>query len=65
MDYEFAKTLVDVRLLQAERLLEWMLGGLDVEAGEAVSCAMGAVRDARSVISGLSSGGSQAPTKSA
>lgn len=65
MDDEFARALVNVRLLQTERLLTWMLGNLDVGASEAVSCALGAVIDARSIISGLDFEGSQAEAASA
>ena len=59
MDDEFGKALVNVRLLQTERLLTWMLGNLDAGATEAVSCALGAVIDARSIIIGLGFEGSQ------
>ncbi len=52
MSEEFAANLVDVRLLQTARLLEWMLENTAADA-EAVSCALGAVLDARSTIGGI------------
>lgn len=52
MSEEFAAKLVDVRLLQTARLLEWMLENTGADP-EAVSCALGAVLDARSSIEGI------------
>jgi hypothetical protein len=52
---EFAKELIDVRLTQTERLLEWMLEQSETDA-EAVSCVLGAVMDAHSTIRGIRGG---------
>lgn len=52
MSPEFAASLADLRLLQTARLLEWLLREADADA-EAVSCALGAVLDARGTIQGL------------
>lgn len=53
---EFAKSLVDVRLLQTAKLLEWMLeqGDADVDA---VKRALGSVMNARDSIDGVRAGG--------
>jgi hypothetical protein len=53
MTTEVAKRLVTVRLLEAATLLESMLGNLDAEQAEVVSCALGAVADARIAIDSL------------
>lgn len=50
---KFASELVDVRLLQTERLLEWMTENVGVELAEAVTVALGAVADARSTLTGV------------
>lgn len=52
MSPEFAASLADVRLLQTARLLEWMLRNVETDV-EAVSCALGAVLDARGAIKSL------------
>ncbi len=50
MTIEFAVELVDARLLQTARLLEWMLKNVVVDEAEAVSVALGAVMDARNAM---------------
>ena len=52
MSPEFAATLADVRLLQTARLLEWMLHNVEADV-KTVSCALGAVLDARSAVKEL------------
>ena len=52
MPEEFAAELVDVRLLQTAKLLEWMLQNTAADA-EAVGCALDAVQDARSSMAGI------------
>jgi len=49
---EFATSLVEMRLCQTARLLEWMLENVDTDV-EAVATALGAVRDAHSTITPL------------
>lgn len=49
---EFAVSLADMRLLQTTRLLEWMLENVEVDI-EAVSTALGAVRDAHHTVQSL------------
>ena len=53
MNMKFASELADVRLLQTERLLGWMIENVGVEVAEAVTVALGAVVDARSTLSGI------------
>ncbi len=53
VNIKFASELADVRLLQTERLLGWMLENVGVEVAEAVSVALGAVVDARSTLAGI------------
>ena len=53
MNLEFASELADVRLLQTERLLGWMIENVGVEVAEAVAVALGAVVDARSTLAGI------------
>lgn len=53
VNLKFASELVDVRLLQTERLLEWMTENVGVELAEAVTVALGAVADARSTLTGV------------
>jgi hypothetical protein len=49
---EFATSLVDMRLCQTARLLEWMLENTDIDI-EAVATALGAVKDAHSTVRSL------------
>jgi ribosomal protein L7/L12 len=53
VNLKFASELADVRLLQTERLLEWMTENVGVELAEAVTVALGAVADARSALTGV------------
>jgi hypothetical protein len=53
VNLEFASELADVRLLQTERLLGWMIENVGVEVSEAVTVALGAVVDARSALAGI------------
>lgn len=53
---EFAGELADMRLLQTERLLEWLLENVGVAGAEAISCALGAVVDARIALTGFDRG---------
>ena len=50
---EFATSLAEMRLWQTARLLEWMLENAETDL-EAISTALGAVRDAHSTIKSLS-----------
>jgi hypothetical protein len=52
VEVKFASELADVRLLQTERLLEWMTENVGVEMAEAVNIALGAVLDARNALAG-------------
>ena len=52
MSPEFARSLVEMRLCQTARLLEWMLEQADTDL-EAIATTLGAVRDAQSTITPL------------
>lgn len=58
MTNEFAYSLTEVRLLQTARLLEWMVSNCPPDV-EALTCALGAVNDARNTILNLRSGSRQ------
>ena len=54
MSPEFAASLLQIRLLQVARLLEWMRDNVDVDVdAETLSTALGHVEDARRAVRGL------------
>ncbi len=53
MSLEFAKSLIDMRLLQTARLLEWMRDNVEADV-DSVATPLAAVVDAHRTIKGMS-----------